>query len=90
MHAGREGHAHFINGAYDYKRDTQHDLRPVFRHRVAIPKGFKAASGVHARSAAPLNAAGKYLHLYYHADNDAWAISTELGSLVCGRLSQCM
>lgn len=24
---------------------------------------------------------GKHLHMYYHKENDAWAISTELGSL---------
>ncbi|EDQ91568.1 uncharacterized protein MONBRDRAFT_23600 [Monosiga brevicollis MX1] len=62
------GHASCINGAYALLPDTLHDERPVFRHLDPIPDGFSEESG-------------KHLFVVYHRDNDAWAISTELGSL---------
>ena len=42
---GRSGHAYFINGAYDAIKGEMHDLRPVYIHRVAIPKGYKDVAG---------------------------------------------
>eukprot|EP00730_Choanoeca_flexa_P000277 TRINITY_DN10127_c0_g1_i1.p1 TRINITY_DN10127_c0_g1~~TRINITY_DN10127_c0_g1_i1.p1 ORF type:complete len:1081 (+),score=238.98 TRINITY_DN10127_c0_g1_i1:101-3343(+) len=66
--SGRQGHADCINGRYVQTDDEQHDDRPVFRHDTPIPAGYSSDSG-------------KRLWLVYHEDNDAWAISTELGSL---------
>eukprot|EP00045_Choanoeca_perplexa_P012998 m.144744 g.144744 ORF g.144744 m.144744 type:complete len:1060 (+) comp16206_c0_seq1:114-3293(+) len=65
---GRQGHADCINGRYTQEDHQEHDGNPIFRHTTPIPPGYSSDSG-------------KRLYLVYHDDNDAWAISTELGSL---------
>eukprot|EP00043_Microstomoeca_roanoka_P017554 m.183735 g.183735 ORF g.183735 m.183735 type:complete len:1207 (+) comp16659_c0_seq2:192-3812(+) len=66
--AGRVGHGNCINGQYVLLDAIQHDGKEVFRHLQPIPPGFSENSG-------------RYLHLAYYESNDAWAISTQLGSL---------
>ena len=65
--SGRVGHAECINGTYHILRGQSHDKHPVFVHASPIPEGFSDS--------------GKNLHMFYHQENDAWAVSTDLGSL---------
>ncbi|EGD80853.1 hypothetical protein PTSG_01439 [Salpingoeca rosetta] len=66
--SGRLGHASCINGEYVKLDGAMHDGKEVFRHREPIPPGFSENSG-------------RFLHLAFYESNDAWAISTQLGSL---------
>eukprot|EP00048_Salpingoeca_helianthica_P000569 m.42449 g.42449 ORF g.42449 m.42449 type:complete len:1062 (-) comp10655_c0_seq1:234-3419(-) len=65
--SGRSGVNSFINGTYHMLLELRHDGRPVFLHRDPVPREEDLA--------------GRPLYLYYHVANDAWAVSTELGSL---------
>lgn len=66
--SGRLGHGHVINGDYHVVHGHHHGGEIVLRHADVIPCGYKHTSGRH-------------LYLYYCEENNAWAVSTVIGSL---------
>ena len=64
--SGRTGYAEFINGFYELEVGVVHDERPSYRSAGPI-------AGLKGNSA-------RYLYMYYNSQNQAWAISQNLGS----------
>ena len=67
--AGRTGVLSYINGFYD-RSDADVCGRPCYRHRQPLGEEFGSSF------------AGQTVHLFFHGDNDAWALGLDTGSAV--------
>ena len=61
------GYADFINGFYDVEVGMIHDEHPVYRKTTTTPTATNSSLE-------------HYLYLYYHAQQEAWAIAQNVGS----------